>query len=474
MGKAVKLLSLSIGVSMLLSVVLTGCGGKTDTVTSTTGLASGSAQVSVTDSTINTEPVVLKATFWGSPQEKVAVEGATKKYTEKYPNIKVEAIQIPESDYDAKIAAMVASNDVPDWAYIHGPQGEGFAKQGKFINWFEKMKDDKDIKKKDFIDGIWFTLDQTNAWGISGAVECFGLFYNKDLFKEAGISEPPAAYDKAWTWDQFLEAAKKLTVDKNGKNAADAAFDAKNIKQFGIMFENWSAPIQTFVLNNGSDYVLDDGKTFGYSKPEATKAIQRLADLINVQHVAPSPIQAKAIPGQAAGLQAKMIAMAFGGQWMNLDLGANKVNYGIAALPKMDSNSGTIKLSGAVSIFKDSKYPEETWDFAKFMCGEGVEDLYINGLWMPTMTKYYTNSTAMAKWVGPNASHPEGFKDAMLDMVMNHSKPAMAYTLKNQSKIDALVAGALDQVWMGKKTAEVAMKELEPKVIPEIQGRYDK
>jgi len=165
--------------------------------------------------------------------------------------------------------------------------------------------------------------------------------------------------------------------------------------------------------------------------------------------------------------------MTMMGQWINLDLGAAGVNYGIGVLPKMDKDTGTIFISGASTMFKDTKHFEEAWEFAKFMTGEGVEELYMNGLWMPILKKYYTDPELVARWAGPNPAHPEGFKDAMLDMVMNHSKPAIIYYVKNQAKVDAMVNAALDPVWMGTKTAEEAMKELAPKIAPEIQGRYE-
>lgn len=465
MDKTKRILSLTTVILIVSSIILAGCSKSSDAAYKSNNNAAGSST--------QKDPVTLKMTFWGSPQEKIAIEAATKAFTSKMHYVTINAVQIPESDYDAKIAAMVASSDDPDYAYIHGQQGEQFSKEGKFINWFDQLKKDPELKKDDFVDGVWFTLDPSNAWAVNTAVEGFGLFYNKDLLEAANIENPPSKYDQAWSWDTFVDAAKKLTLDTCGRNASEAGFDPNNIKQFGVSFENWYGPVSVHVINNGGDYISADGKTFTLDRPEATKAIQRLADLINVYHVAPSPIQAKAIPGQAIALQAKMIAMSMMGQWINLDLGAAKVNYGIAALPKMDKNSGTIFLSGASTIFKSSLHLNEAWAFAKYMTGEGVESLYADGLWMPILKKYYTDPDLMAKWVGPNAAHPTGFKDAMLDMVMNHSKPAITYYVKNQAKIDSMVNTALDTVWMGKQTAADAMKALAPKIAPEIQGRYD-
>lgn len=70
------------------------------------------------------------------------------------------------------------------------------------------------------------------------ALEVMQLFYNKELFTEAGVPVPPADSQKAWTWGEFLEIAKKLTKDQNGKHPGDSGFDPKNIVQYGFAFGN--------------------------------------------------------------------------------------------------------------------------------------------------------------------------------------------------------------------------------------------
>ncbi len=417
------------------------------------------------------ETVSLKYVYWGSPAEKTAIEKVCKSFSDKSGYISVEPINIPESDFDAKVTAMAAANETPDAGYVTSLLASAWVGKGKFVNWFEMLSKDKEMKKEDFIEGIWFQTDPDTAYGISTAVECFGLFYNKDAFKEAGLPEPPTKIAKAWTWEYFVEVAKKLTIDKNGKNATQTGFDPKNIKQYGVTFEKWWGPWSVHVLNNGGDYLSEDGKSFGLSKPEATRAIQRLADLINVHHVAPTLIQAKSIPSQAAAIHTRMAAMSMMGQWINIDLGNAKANYGIGVLPKMDKESGTILISGVSVIYKDTRHLDEAWALSKYLCGEGAMDLYTSGLWMPTMKKFYADPAKLATWVGPNAAHPEGFQDSILDAVMNHSKPSVAYYVNNFGKLDSMVAAALDPVWLGKKSAEDAMKELEPEIAPEIQGK---
>ncbi len=417
------------------------------------------------------EPVTIKYVYWGSPQEKLAIEKACADFSKKT-GVKVVPIYIPESDYDAKVTAMAAAGDTPDAGYCTAQLASIWQAQGKFVNWFEMLSKDPDLKKSDFVDGIWFQNSPDYAYGISTAVEAFGLFYNKAAFKEAGLAEPPTSFDKAWTWDEFVKVAQKLTIDRNGKNATEPGFDPTAIKQFGVTLENWWGPWSVHVLNNGGDYLSADGKTLGLTDPAATKAIQRLADLSNKYHVAPNPVQFKAIPGQAAAIQARLAAMSMHGQWINLDLGNAKANYGIGVLPKMDKDSGTILISGVSVIFKDTKHLAEAWALSKYLASDGALPLYQNGLWMPTMKKFYTDPAQLAKWAGPNAAHPAGFKTSMMDMVLHHSRPSITYYVKNFGKLDSMVSAALDPVWQGQKTAEQAMKELEPRIAPEIKGKY--
>lgn len=39
------------------------------------------------------------------------------------------------------------------------------------------------------------------------------MFYNKDMFDAANVEYPPTNADEAWSWDEFVEVAKQLTLD---------------------------------------------------------------------------------------------------------------------------------------------------------------------------------------------------------------------------------------------------------------------
>ncbi len=411
------------------------------------------------------EKVVLRFTYWGSVEEKKAIENALVRFTQEYPWIRVEPIQLPNSDYNTKMLAMSASNEEPDIAYMTTELGEVFARQDKFLNLFDFLNKDTDLKKDDFLDYVWYKKSDDYAWGISTAAECFGLYYRKDLLAEAGVPPPPAQAEHAWTWDQFIDAAKRLTLDIEGRNATDPLFDKDHIVRYGIMFETWSDPLNNFIFGNGGDWISSDGTRFTLDSPEAAEAVQKLADLINVYHVAPSPFESKSLPAMNVALQAGLAAMIVDGQWINLDLGKAKVEFDIGVLPKL-KRSVTVGLSGATVLFRSSRHPEEAWLLFKWLSDPNKAiNLYADGLWMPVLKKWYTDPSLVAKWVNANpAAHPPGFKDAMMKQLLENGMPSIGYYLQNQKEIYPEVTAGLIPVWQGEMTAQEALDGIAQKV----------
>lgn len=458
----------------LMLTLLAGCGGTPQANTKESESPGTDTETeSSPQDTQETEPVKLVFTYWGSPDEKAAIEGACEKFTQSNPSITVEPMQIPNADYSAKMTAMAAGNNAPDIGYM-GDLGEAWANEGKFVNLFEMLEKDSELNKEDFLDYIWFKLSPDNAWGISTAAECYGLYYNKDIFDAEGIDPLPIKAENAMDWDGFVTLAKKLTLDKNGKNALDPAFDPDNIKRYGVMFETWDVPINNFIFANGGEWASADGKEFALNSPETADALQKLADLINVHHVAPSPLAAQSLPAMNIALESGLSAMIVGGQWINLDLGNAGVNFDIGVLPKLEKCI-TICTSGSTVIFESTEHPEEAWALMKYLANPaGSIEVYSGGLWMPIMKEWYTDPELVAQWVDANpAAHPAGFKDAMMNQLLTNGVPTTGYYLKNNTKLVPIVTSLWDQIWMGEKSAADTLEEIEAAALPEFKGRYD-
>ncbi len=445
----IKKIMTSILSGLFIASTLVSCGGSTSP--STSG-----------------DVVTLTYTTWGSPNELAAQTKAVEEFEKNNPNIKVKLQHIP-TDYDTKLATMVAGNTAPDVALMFKTTALSWADEGKIKNISSLLAKDTEIKEDSYIDGSFIHTDKDTIIGITPCQEVFGLYYNIDAFKEAGIKLPPTKATDAWTWDEFVEVCKKLTIDQNGKNATEEGFDPENIQQYGLNMP--SVYWQTFLNLNDVKYISEDGMKSNLTNPTVTDTVQKLADLCVKYHVAPSPAQAKTLPAPAVALQSKKIAMDWDGQWVQLDLANAKVNYDVGVLPKMKNNKTTL-FGEVMCMFDSTKHPEEAWKFIKWMSsGEGTKDLITSGLWLPTVKSWYTDEDKIKEWV-IKPGHPDGFKDAILQQALNNSVPDCNYYIKNSVKIGSIIGPALDQVWSGEKTAKEALTEVEPDVIPELKGVY--
>ncbi|WP_246552694.1 ABC transporter substrate-binding protein [Paenibacillus tritici] len=454
---------------MIIALLVTACGnGGNQKDTANSG--SGNTPATGEAGTATGEKVKLKFTFWGSPQEKKAVEDAIKAFEAKNPNVTIDSIHIPGTDFLQKLNAMIAGNEAPDLSYSAAWKLK-MGEEGLIYNFFDLMKDDPSIKKEDYLQYAWWNWDTDKSAGPYQASVVPSLMYNADLFKEAGVELPPTKAEEAWQWDEFVETAKKLTLDRNGKHPDDPGFDPKNIKQYGVKYSLSWLSYMPLVLSNGGDYLIG-GKEFGLSKPEATEAIQKIADLINVHHVAPSPVQASSIPAPATALQSKKVAMVIDGSWNHLDLSKANINWGVGVLPVLKDYK-TFFLGGSLIIFKSSKHPKEAWEFSKFLTDpQNVLELH-QGLWMPQLKQWYEDPKLVDSWANEELpGRPAGFQDAVMRSTYEHAEPSPENNVRNFVEIDAAVTAGLDQVWLSTKTAAEAMKEVEAKVKPLIQGTY--
>ncbi len=414
--------------------------------------------------------VTLSFTYWGGPFEKPTIEKLLASFQAKYPNIKVESQHIP-ADYEAKMSAMVAGNKAPDLGYIRDWMALDFAKQNMLYNIFDFIDKDKSLTRDDFNKDFFLYWDKGKSYGMFTAGEAYGLFYNKQAFKEAGVPPLPTKMENALTWNQLLDISKKLTIDQNRRNANDPAFDRTKIKQYGIRFDFNQGAYMPLVQAAGGDYVTNDNK-FGLAQPPALKVLQNMADLVVKYNIAPGPADAKALPSTAVSLTTRQSAIIMIGQWVLLDLAQAGLDFGVGVLPNMGKYS-TSPGWGTIGIFKTTQHPDESYLLWKWICDPANSiETHKAGLWMPLMKKYYTDANLLKLWAIGNPAHPDGYVDAFAKPVLTNFRPHPSSYVKNWPAIDALVQPALERMYMGKETAEQAMKGIEPEVMKLNPGQY--
>ncbi len=100
---------------VLLSLLATACApAAKPTATQPTQAAAEPTNVAPTAAAPSTEQVTLTVWDFGGTEFEWMDSIAIPAFQEKYPNIKIEHLGIPESDYSTKLETAVAGGQVPD------------------------------------------------------------------------------------------------------------------------------------------------------------------------------------------------------------------------------------------------------------------------------------------------------------------------------------------------------------------------
>jgi multiple sugar transport system substrate-binding protein len=416
-------------------------------------------------------PVTIQYGYWGDQNEEISTTALLKTFMDKNPNIKVEGLRFgSNTEFNDKITTLAASGNLPDVSTFYEPNVLTWGMSGKLVDLTDFYK-----KAAPKLDAIKFVTPDGKIVGISVANEIQVIWYSKPIFDAAKLPYPPAEASKAWTWNQFIDVAKKLTKDANDKTPNDAGFDKDNIKTFGAWVQNWWMPWLTFAVSNGGGMVSQDGKRLMMGDAATIDAIQKMADLVTVHHVGPVP-GSQQMPGAAGtALLSGQVAMAMDGTWDLLTLGTMKeeqgLDFGIGVLPYMKTRA-TTSVGTPEVVYKSTKNLNQALLLLGFLMDPNSSlPLLQNGIWLPNEKQWYTNNDLLQKWIG-NPRHPPEYKTAVVDYALNYSNRLPLYYVPTFAKMDDVIEAALGQVWLGQKSAaDVIKNEIMPKITPIFQGK---
>lgn len=194
------------------------------------------------------------------------------------------------------------------------------------------------------------------------------LFYNVDLFDAAGLEYPTTDWnDETWTMEAFVELAQKLTLDSEGRNAADPEFDAENIVQFGVsgMQSWWFYP-----WYYGGDWTNKEATEYTGNTEEAMKGVQAIYDLIHKYHVMPTSAQSEALAGGGDLFGAGKAAMSVNGNWSIAGMAESATfEWNIACSP-IGTQHSLVMFTDGMGIGRGSANPDGMWEFLKWLYGD--------------------------------------------------------------------------------------------------------
>jgi multiple sugar transport system substrate-binding protein len=293
------------------------------------------------------------------------------KFMAAHPNVTIDMEVVGTPDYWTKLGALSAANDLPCVFNMSAGFVDQWINDGLLYD-IQKYVD-RDINPDDYFTGVFDVTRDKNTGDMYAFPFAFVetvLFYNKDAFDAAGVPYP----EQGWTWDQFLDAAKKLTVDKDDDGVID---------QYGFWFYGRYAHIESWVYQNNGR-LLNANKTRFAPDENAKEALAFLDSLIHEYGVAPEPKEMEGVRQQDV-FPLGMAAMWVDGAWNingNRDTIGDSFRWGIAPVPR-GPKASTDQAYGwpdSVAIAASCPYPDQAWEFINFMTGpERTIDLTFGG-----------------------------------------------------------------------------------------------
>jgi multiple sugar transport system substrate-binding protein len=291
-----------LAVATTAAVVLSGCAGGTGASSSGDGGEVTEIRLVAAEYSKNSEA------FW----EKFA-----QTYEDKT-GIKLNVQVISWNDIDQQTSTMIQNNNAPDILNLNAYSS--YAADGLLYTGDEVLSDSV---KADLLPN--FVANGTydgDFYGIPDLSSARALFYNKDLFAQAGIDAPPT------TWDEFVSAAEKLTALGNGVVGYAEPLGP----------EEAQAEFSMWMFNNGGDWKVDG--EWAINSDENVETLQFLKDLATKYQVTQNnPGKTNRTDGAFSLFQSGLAGMVIGFSPLAATLDeAGDVNYATAPMPTSDGS----------------------------------------------------------------------------------------------------------------------------------------
>lgn len=341
-----------------------------------------------------------KAMTWEGKDEMKKWNYHLGNFFKKYPDMKWSVdFGIEWEQYWTKLQTSVAGGASPDMAWMHDTRVALFASQGL-------LEPIDDYLSKDVPQG-WpdeFYASQVESFRYQGKQYAFpydwasgGLYVNLDWLEKAGVKVP----DESWTYEDLLEAAKKLTAKADSPG-----------KQWGISLPTDSyfgyATIKAF----GGEFVSGDPLEMHYTDPGTVAGFQYLYDAIWTHKVMPNAAQISAATGGSgdssaffSGGKVAMLHSLNDTAFVMEDLIKGKFRWTVAPMPTGPAGRFQGIGGSAFAIPKGSKHPDVTYELMKYTLSD-PKNLPITakmGSMFVSNTKYWQNGVPSKQVLDPEA-----------------------------------------------------------------------
>lgn len=397
--------------------------------------------------------VKLLAAYWSPTPEFIAYrEECARRMNEKFPGVQASQVSIPPDQYGEKVLTMIAGGTPPDLLQLNFKWEPYFKANDALMDLTPLIDSDKEFNLAQLYKRLLeLGLSNGKRYSIPKGWNPFVVYYNQTKFREAGLADIPRSWeDTTWTWQAFLDAAKKLTVDTNKDGKTDT---------YGLYFPYW----YIFLHSNGGDVLSADQKKPTIDSPEALEAFQFVADLRLKHKVAPSPAD---IAGQGNDQDLFVngrVAMIMAGAWaISRFAKITNFQWEVGVLPRVPGKPPVSYTQYfGHGIPKGVKNTKMAWEYVKVVSDEesniGAAKM---GYDVPAMIKVAEGPHFGA---APTPPTRKVFLDAAQYIKVWPTVPPI------REIIDGMLQPELDLAFTGDQTVKAAID----KALPKAKARLD-
>ncbi len=415
----------SIVVCFLMMLTLTACG-------STDQASSGDEKTKLTITVWNYDMI---------PE----FEALFSAYEEQNPNVTIEPIDIAADNYDEKLTTMLASGDTTDILTMKNVTSyANFASRGQLkdmTSYVEGLDQDAYEGALDYL-----KTDEGKYLAVPYRTDFWVLYYNKDIFDEAGID-----YPENLTWEEYHALAKQLS-------------DSSSDQVFGAYQHTWRSTLQAFAAaQTGGDLLSGN---YEFMKPYYETILGMQADG-SILDWGTASSTGTTYASQFENGQAAMMPM---GTWYMAAIlraeedGNTDVNLGITSAPQL-TNDGETTTFGSPTTFavnQHSKQTEEAEKFIEFATGEaGAKVLAKIGI-VPAYRTQEMNDLYF---------HVDGMPTDEISQAAftpNHVVIEMPMD-ENSSSVDLILTEEHELIMIGDTSIDEGIKNMEKRVAGEVK-----
>jgi multiple sugar transport system substrate-binding protein len=432
---------------LVLATVLAGCGGSNEKNNTATGTEKNS------ESKASDEKKELTFMYRGGTDEQAVYKKVVKKFEADHPGVTVKIIVTAADQYATKLKASITGNSIPDVFYFESGDLKAYVNSGVLLDLTPHVENNPDIN----LDNIWkYGLDlyrydgtmagQGSLYGMPKDVGPFAFGYNKDMFEAAGIPLPDK--DIPYTWDEFIEVSKKLTIDKDGDGKADQYATGLNV--------NWS--LQSFVWSNGADFIDESKTKVTIDDPKFAEALQYFADMQNVHKITPSTEQAQTLDTYQRWMKGEMAFFPVG-PWDMSTYEKLPFTYDLMPYPAGSTGkSATWTGSLGIGASAKSKYPDVAAELINYLTAseDGMKELVAAKVQIPNLIDMAT------EWAADTTTKPAN-KEEFLQIVNEYGRVLPGHYTYNAEWYNLFFTD-VQPVIDGKITAAEYVKTQQPKM----------